>query len=197
MRFKRCAKCGEEKPATFEFFALHRQCRDGIGPYCLPCRRGRNQAYRQANREALSARRREKYKIDNGEAHRQREDARRLRQPYVVSAEHLIGGLKARANDRGLCVADEFRKKEFVVEWLMRQPTCECCGVFFYFGKKNGVKHDASPSFDRFRSDDGYSIKNTCLICWRCNNIKRNYASEDLRMVARWIDYRNKFEVGA
>jgi len=57
-------------------------------------------------------------------------------------------------------------------------------------GPKNGKPNDASPSVDRFDPSVGYTIANTSLICWRCNNIKRNYRAEDLPRVAAWMPRR-------
>lgn len=46
----------------------------------------------------------------------------------------------------------------------------------------------ASPSIDKFDPSKGYTLDNVALICWRCNNIKRNYKADDLRRVANWMD---------
>jgi 5-methylcytosine-specific restriction endonuclease McrA len=36
---KRCSKCGEEKPATTEFFGLKTASKDGLAPQCKICRK--------------------------------------------------------------------------------------------------------------------------------------------------------------
>lgn len=84
-------------------------------------------------------------------------------------------------------MASELRSVDFIEAWLRRQPNCECCGTAFHFGPKGGVKTDSSASFDQIEPGVGYELKNVALICWRCNNIKRDYRAGDLRMVARWL----------
>lgn len=74
-----------------------------------------------------------------------------------------------------------------ILEWFNRQPACACCRVPFYFSVRGDGWRDDSPSFDRFDPTGDYSLSNVRLICWRCNNIKRNYGADDLMRVARWI----------
>ena len=45
MDTKKCTKCGEEKPATAEYFDAHPQCRFGLNSVCRPCRAARQKAY--------------------------------------------------------------------------------------------------------------------------------------------------------
>lgn len=116
------------------------------------------------------------------------ERRRRILYPLQVSAENLISGIRDRAAKLKLPVSPNLRRKSFVIAWLERQPFCDCCGVPFHFGPKDGRARDASPSFDRFDSSKGYIEGNVFLLCWRCNNIKRNYTSQDLRIVASWIE---------
>lgn len=51
---KRCSKCGEEKPATLEYFHRRNLSRDGLCHKCKVCVR----AYQVANRERIAERRR-------------------------------------------------------------------------------------------------------------------------------------------
>lgn len=64
MIFKKCTRCGEEKPATFEFFPPHKKGRYGIHSRCRPCKKlddaerrarpdqlQRQQAWRDANKD--------------------------------------------------------------------------------------------------------------------------------------------------
>jgi hypothetical protein len=146
-------------------------------------------AWKRENSERLARRRRELYAEQNGARHKELERLRAVRAPYRVTAENLMSGIRERASRHGYDVAPQLRTKAFIEEWLKRQPDCECCGVRLRVGNKgNGCKSDDSASFDRFDLRHGYTLNNTRLICWRCNNIKRNYTASDLRMVADWID---------
>jgi hypothetical protein len=102
-----------------------------------------------------------------------------------------MSGIWDRARKCNHEVAPQLRNRKFIEDWLRRQPNCECCNIQLDIGRKGvGCKNDASPSFDRFDLAKGYTLENTALVCWRCNNIKRNYAPSDLRMVANWIERR-------
>lgn len=87
------------------------------------------------------------------------------------------------------------KSQKFIADWLEKQPTCVCCGVEFLMGKK-GFRSDRSASFDQITPGAGYLMSNIALVCWRCNNIKRNYGSADLRLVADWIDSVRGDKVG-
>jgi hypothetical protein len=184
-------KCKVEKPATLQEFAPHKQCRDQIGSYCRPCRRIISKASKDRHRTRINVERRAIYAVENGAAHKQRERRRAELFPFRVTAEHLRKGIWERARSRGLPIAPELGTKTYIIAWLQRQPNCECCGIGFDLGPKNGVKKDASPSFDQRIPGAGYELANVALICWRCNNIKRNYSAEDLRIVAAWMDRMN------
>lgn len=72
---------------------------------------------------------------------------------------------------------------------LIANPECPCCGNIFdykFYGDK--LRHDRAPTIDRFVPTLGYVRDNINIICWRCNVIKRNFTSRELRMVAEWID---------
>ena len=51
----------------------------------------------------------------------------------------------------------------------------------------DGKPNNASPSIDRFSPTDGYVLGNVHVICWRCNNLKRDVTSDELLMVASWM----------
>src|SRR5690349_10629503 len=45
MDTKRCSKCGQEFPATREYFNAHNQSKDGLRPMCKSCRREQDKNY--------------------------------------------------------------------------------------------------------------------------------------------------------
>jgi len=78
---RRCIKCGEEKPATAEFYSRNASKKDGLEGCCKPCANEHNRAYRAANAEAISERQRAYY-VANAE-----EIGEKARAYYVVNAE--------------------------------------------------------------------------------------------------------------
>src|SRR6266581_3267148 len=48
---KRCKKCGEEKPATTEFFNQRKDSKDGLRNDCMECLRARRKTWYTANRD--------------------------------------------------------------------------------------------------------------------------------------------------
>jgi hypothetical protein len=60
MQVKKCSKCGEEKPATLEYFHGDSQANDGFRCYCKKC----TKAYYEANKEAIAKRRKAYYKAN-------------------------------------------------------------------------------------------------------------------------------------
>lgn len=187
---RRCTMCQEVKALDLAHFYKHPECKGGLDSACRSCRNHQRNEWRRRNSERLAARRREIYAAENGAGWKALEVARRERRPFRVASQNLANGLRNRGKERGLEVAPEFRSRAYVEAWLRRQPACECCGVEFHLGPKGGVKADASPSFDRFDLSEHYTLTNTALICWRCNNIKRNYQEADLRRVADWMERR-------
>ena len=51
--YKKCSKCGEEKPATPEYFAKHKQKKDGLYNYCKFCVNKINKEYYKNNRNKI------------------------------------------------------------------------------------------------------------------------------------------------
>jgi hypothetical protein len=58
MQHKKCTKCGEEKPATLEYFHRKTKTKDGLQYSCKQC----NKAYNEANKEHIKEYYKEYYK---------------------------------------------------------------------------------------------------------------------------------------
>jgi hypothetical protein len=52
---KRCSKCGEEKPATVEYFHKSKSGKNGVGSWCKTCRSAYKREYRKINKEKIAA----------------------------------------------------------------------------------------------------------------------------------------------
>ena len=75
MEIRVCTKCGEEKPATSEFFYKHVRCPLGIRPECKVCTsayskryyRGREQEYAKRQQDYIQSQFAAIYQIKNKE----------------------------------------------------------------------------------------------------------------------------------
>jgi hypothetical protein len=77
---KRCSKCGEEKPATAEYFFRDRRRKDGLYPQCKDCKN----AYPIENKSVLAQKAHERYLLN-------RDDVRKKQQEYYQqNRQHLI-----------------------------------------------------------------------------------------------------------
>jgi hypothetical protein len=76
-RWKRCAKCGHNTPASNLFFILDNRRRDGLGSHCRLCKSASNKNYRDSDPEKTRARKR-KYREGHLEEIHERERLHRL-----------------------------------------------------------------------------------------------------------------------
>lgn len=188
---KQCKKCGEVKAETPDFFYRVKSCVGGLDTVCRQCRNAQRNDWKKKNRERVNARRRQLYKEKYGDRHKALEVKRAEQYPIRTKAERLLSGIRERCKALSLERGPEFQTKAWLVEKLTSQTHCECCGVQFTLSKGEGAPVDTAASVDRFDPQIGYVVSNVRLICWRCNNIKRNYNSADLRLVADWMDRVN------
>jgi hypothetical protein len=56
MKTKVCTVCGEEYPATTDYFYAHHNKRDGLETRCIFCRRKYQKKYREENKDVCTAR---------------------------------------------------------------------------------------------------------------------------------------------
>lgn len=64
METKICTKCGEEKPATLEYWSKHKTGKGGLKSYCKGCKKAHDKEYRKINSELLRQKDRDKYASD-------------------------------------------------------------------------------------------------------------------------------------
>lgn len=100
-------------------------------------------------------------------------------------ARYIFAGTKARANKRGI----EFTITEADVSI---PSNCPCCDRQLNLYRddlpfKKGP-NPSSPSIDRIDSALGYVSGNVAVICWRCNELKRNASVEELRTILAWLE---------
>lgn len=102
MDMKRCTKCGEEFPATKEFFSSDAQKRDGLRPDCKSCNSNSKAKQRLINRDKINQKARDKRREDI-EKSRARD-----RDYYHKNKPRIRVYYKKRRTDN----IDEFRNKE-------------------------------------------------------------------------------------
>ena len=187
---RQCTQCKRTFAASLKHFAPHKECLYGLNSRCRECLQSNLRDWKRKHSSRLAARRRELYAAKYADRHKELERIRAETYPLRVQAENMIQGVRERNKRFGVSCPEI--SKQFVMDWLRRQTTCECCGVSFSIGRKGcGKARPESPSIDRFDSNLPYTLDNISLLCWRCNNIKRNYTQDDLRRVADWIDLRS------
>lgn len=183
-----CRKCNKEHPGTLEYFVPNKGCKDGIDSVCRPCHREYMSNWKSANKERIAPRRRELYATINAPI--QAEKRRRILEahPLRERANIMRQGMADRSRNRGLPFDSAILTNNYIMEWIKSTPNCPCCGISIDYGfKANGAPNNASPSIDRINKDKGYTIGNIALICWRCNNLKRDATAAELEAIARWM----------
>ncbi|MEK6880748.1 MAG: hypothetical protein AABY22_14110 [Nanoarchaeota archaeon] len=83
-----------------------------------------------------------------------------------------------------------------LIDFLSKNPYCQCCNKKLDLDYKSNKKFNQnSPSIDRVNSEEGYTIKNTAIVCWRCNRIKQDAKPYELRTIADFMDkWNNKIQ---
>lgn len=182
-----CGKCGGEFPRTAEFFLPNKECRNGLTKTCRVCWRAYHRLWRLAHPEAIRRRVLEDRKRCADRTARRARIIAYLK-PFRERARRLRSGIWERARKENLPFDDEVITTGFFTAWLSVAPCCPCCGVRFDIEtERDGKPRNDSPSVDRINPKKGYVIGNIALICWRCNNLKRDATAEELECVARWM----------
>lgn len=185
---KTCSKCHRTLPETEEFFVLNKSCKNGLAGTCRECHRAYMRSWKAENHDRLAPRRRELYAERTKDEKREKEHRRWQRAPYKMRARVLYAGMCSRARRCGVPFDHAGLSVGTIADWLQRETACPCCGVAFQIVPTDGIRSDASPSVDRFIPENGYVRGNVALICWRCNNLKRDASAAELRRVADWMD---------
>jgi len=101
-------------------------------------------------------------------------------------AVKMFLGVRSRAKKRGIEIT-------ITADDIVIPDNCPCCGqrLEVRTGPLKQGQVPTSPSLDRIDSRRGYVPDNIAVICWRCNEVKRNASAEELRMVAAWMERMN------
>lgn len=182
----RCSACRKWLPTTLEFFKPSKECRGGVMAKCRGCVNRYLRRWKKKHPELL-ARQRARYEEKYGPLREEKARQRKLDRPLHMRAKILRSGMMDRAKVLNLPFDKDVLTIPCLMIWLQKAPFCECCkkplDISF---KLDGMKNDRSPSIDRIRPNLGYVVGNVALLCWRCNNLKRDASPEELACVARW-----------
>ena len=188
---RRCSKCRDWKPRTSEFFRINKALPSGLTGTCRECMAAYHRDWKNdpVRKERLAKERQRRYREDEGRKHRKRERERWLRSPERRCAQRLRTGMQDRHRTKGIPYDREFFTTRTVAAMLEAQPTCPCCGRRFEM-VPNGKRRNESVTMDRLIPERGYVQGNVSLLCWRCNNLKRDAVPEELELVAAWMRRR-------
>ena len=97
---------------------------------------------------------------------------------------NMLSCAKRRATLRGIEFDDE------LYTLVLCPPThCRSCGNELIYTVGRGIAgRRKSPSLDRLRNDEGYTLKNTRVICYRCNIVKGDACAIELQIVLAYIE---------
>lgn len=183
---KKCIKCGQEK--HLELFVKNKTCKNGRSNVCKECQNKYSREYRKGNEDYLLKRRIKYYENEKTNELKNRIQ-RKQDNPLKIRCQYLRAGMRDRARKKNLDYDKDFFTVEYLMKRLEENPNCECCKVPLDIGFKEDRKfHDNSPSIDRVDSTKGYIKGNVAILCWRCNKHKQDSTSEELRIIADFMD---------
>jgi hypothetical protein len=98
---------------------------------------------------------------------------------------YLLRGTRSRAKKRGI----EFAITAADVQMV---DNCPCCSRKLQMRTGPAVHGPlpSSPSLERVDGTRGYVPGNVVILCWRCNEIKRNATLDELRTIVSWLESR-------
>ncbi len=183
-----CLKCGDPKPATTEYFPPSKVTKSGLVSECRVCKRKSAKEWKDKNRERITARRKELYHLQNKDRVKENERQRAIKRPLLYRAQALRTGMATRAKAFNLPFDSEILTNKYLMELIEKNPACPCCKKEIDYGYKfDNKKKNNCPSIDRIDNKKGYVIGNIALICWRCNNLKRDATADELQKIVDWM----------
>jgi hypothetical protein len=202
MQVKKCTKCGEEKPATLEYFHGDFGKKDGLLYHCKVCRKSQGKAYYEANKES-KAEYDKAYREANKEAIVERKKAY-----YEANKEAIAERKKAYREANKEAIAEQKKayyeaNKEAIVEQsraYYRTPKGKYVSIKRE-AKRRSIHFSLSlklyesklwgkpchycgcdievTGLDRKDSSKGYTPDNVVPCCWDCNTKKGTKPYED------------------
>lgn len=183
---RKCRICEIWKPRNNIHFVSNKQCKYGITGRCKKCRNTHSKMWKKENRDSLLGKRRSGYKKES-KIEKKRIIKRWKENPIKMRAKVMIAGIGSRSKIKNIEWDKNLVNYDFIFSSLEKSPECECCKRSFSFIPKGGKPQDSSPSIDRVNKNLGYTIDNISILCWRCNNLKRDASSKELQKIVDWM----------
>lgn len=182
-----CRECGRRKPLDSSHFVRTSYCVFGLQWMCKSCMNVYHRQWKASHPE-IAVRRRELYRLHYGPISRANEERRRREHPIRVRAQRVRHSMRDRARTLRIPFDDAYFTVNRLIRLFQSTPNCPCCGVSIDYGfKVAGRVNNRCPSMDRLVPLHGYTRRNTVLVCWRCNNLKRDASPDELERVAMWF----------
>ena len=145
-----------------------------------------NKELYQKNKEKLNEYGKE-YRQENKEKLSKQQKKRHKKNPIKYWCIHTISSHKK----RGFKVLFTWQELLSIAE---KTKSCPLCGDLLNWGveNKNGRRQLDSPSLDRLNNDKTLTLKNTKIICWKCNNAKNEMSIKEFINYCKKIYKRNK-----
>ena len=122
---------------------------------------------------------------------KKKRDEHRAENPKLLRARAQVEGIKVRSKKFNLPFDAEVVTAAYLVELLDKQTHCECCGhEFSHEFLSKHQRNPASPSVDRVNPEDGYTLSNIAILCWRCNQVKNDGTAHEHQRIADWMNAR-------
>ena len=110
----------------------------------------------------------------------------RVSDPFYHRALSWRSSVPRRAKKKGVQVDMKIFTVDNLVNLQKNQPKCKCCHKLFEFEFLKNNKN-LSPSLDRVLPGEGYTIKNTAMICYVCNMVKNCGSAVEHENVAKYM----------
>jgi hypothetical protein len=183
----KCKKCGLEK--QLKEFIKNKNCKNGYAGTCKKCSNNYSKKWKKEHSKELSEKRRKVYAETEGLEVKKRMEKRKELYPLRCRATVLRQGMAERSKRKNIEFDKEFFTVNYLMERLSKNPNCECCEKKLDIEFKQDKKfNDNSPSMDRVDPNKGYTKENTAILCWKCNKHKQDATSQELRIIADFID---------
>lgn len=184
---KFCTKCKQSKTDP-EFYKSYDSKR-----WCRKCQNLSRRQYALRNKDKINEYNRKQRQLDVGTYSKSymktfRTNLRQT-QPLKVRAWTLHNTVVSRTKSDKRGGDPEYFTTEYFLNVLTQQKYCPSCNVEFEISYKDDrTKNGRVPSIDRFDPTKGYFKDNVMIICWRCNSLKKDATSTELRAIADWMN---------
>jgi 5-methylcytosine-specific restriction endonuclease McrA len=168
---KKCIKCGDEKPATSEFWYRHKGTKDGFHAWCKSCNSVNTKEYYKSNREKYIAYHKSYQKVN---IKKMRENKKK----YLESnRDKILEHRRNRSKERYLIKKEWIKQGDLTKDQLkeiyqLSNGNCNYCGTKvsnprFYPYCLNGFDH----VIPRVKGGK-HTASNIVVCCYECNTKK-------------------------